>query len=78
MSHIVEKILTRVQLCFKFHLNRRSTKEVMGFQSGESPNLKTPNLGVLEQNEIWVQPPQPGIKNTMKGKVMASLKSGPC
>jgi hypothetical protein len=33
-------------------------------------------MGVLKQNEIWVQPSWLGIENTIRGKVMASPKSG--
>jgi hypothetical protein len=46
-----------IKLCFKSHLSRRSTQEVIGLQSHGSPNFKifgTPNLGVLGQNDIWV------------------------
>ncbi len=49
----------------------------MGLQSVESPNFenfRTPNLGVLRQNNIWVQPSWLIIENTIKGKVMASPK----
>jgi hypothetical protein len=35
------------------------------------------HLGVLEQNDIWVLVPWPGIDYTIKGKVMASPKFGP-
>jgi hypothetical protein len=47
----------------------------MGFQSGGSPNFGnfgTPNLGVLGQNDIWVQPMWPDTDHTIKGKVVAS------
>jgi hypothetical protein len=33
--------------------------------------------GVLKQNDIWVQAPWPGTKNTIRGKVVVSLVS-PC
>jgi len=52
----------------------------MGFQSSGNPNLRnfgTPNLGVLGQNDTWVQAPWAGIENIIRGKVMASPKSGP-
>jgi len=69
-----------LQLCFKPHFNQRSTQEFMGLQSCGSPNLGnfgTPNLGVLEQNDIWVQAPWPGIENIISEKVVASPKSRP-
>jgi hypothetical protein len=65
-----------LQLCFKTHLNQRSTQEVMGFQSYRGPNFGTPNLGVPKQNDIWVKTPWPGIENIIKGKVVASRNLG--
>ncbi len=52
----------------------------MGLQSYRSlnfENFRTPNLGVLGQNNIWVQAPWLHIKNIIRGKVVASPKSGP-
>jgi hypothetical protein len=49
----------------------------MGFQSRGSPNFEifeTPNLGVLRQIDIWVQALWLGTKNTIMGKLVASLK----
>jgi hypothetical protein len=78
--HILLKISWQgLQLCFKLHLNRRSTKEVMGFQSCGSlnfGNFRTFNLGIPRQNDNWVQAPWLGINNTIRGKVVASPKSG--
>jgi hypothetical protein len=34
------------------------------------------NLGALGKNDIWVLAPWPSIKNTIRGKVVASLKFG--
>jgi hypothetical protein len=48
-----------------------------GPQNGKSLNLKifkTPNLGVLGQNDIWVQAPWPIIENIIRGKVVVSPK----
>jgi hypothetical protein len=70
----------RLQLCFELHLNRRSSQKNMGLQSCGGPNFgdfKTPNLGVLGQNDIWVLAPWLGPKITMRGKVVASFKFGP-
>jgi hypothetical protein len=61
-----------LQLCFRPHLNRRSTQEVMGLK-----NRGSHNLGILGQNNIWVQASWPGTKNTIRGKVMVSPKSKP-
>jgi hypothetical protein len=46
MSHIIENFFSWLQLCFKLHPNRKSTQEVMGFQSRGSPNFK--NFGSWE------------------------------
>jgi hypothetical protein len=45
----------------------------MGIQSRNNPNFKkfrTPNLGILKQNDIWVQAPWPNTNNIVKGKVV--------
>jgi hypothetical protein len=34
-------------------------------------------VGVLGKNDIWVQAPWPGTNNTVRGKVVGSLKSKP-
>jgi hypothetical protein len=53
----------------------------MGLQICEIPfsgisGLPTWKLGVPRQNDIWVQASWLGTNNTMKGKVVASPKSG--
>jgi hypothetical protein len=63
-----------LQLFFKPHLNRRSAQKVMGLQSHGSPNSK--NFGVQGQNDIWLLASWLGIENTIRGKVVASPKSG--
>jgi hypothetical protein len=73
----LESFQQRLQLCFRPDLNWRSAQEVMGLQSHKNPNFGTPNLGNLGQNDIWLQAPWPGTKNTIRGKVIDSLKSGP-
>jgi hypothetical protein len=63
MPHIFGKLLTRVTTL----LSTNWAQEVMAFQSAMSPNFEnfeTPNLGVLGQNDIWMQPPWLIIKNT--------------
>jgi len=46
-------------------------------KSWESQLWEFQNLGVLGQNEIWVLVPWLGTKYIIKGKVVASPKSGP-
>ncbi len=60
-----------LQLCFRLHLHRRCTHKIMGPQSHRSPNygnFRTPT---------WVLVPWPCIKYIIRGKVVASPKSGP-
>jgi hypothetical protein len=68
-----------LQLCLRPHLNQRSAHKVMGIQIHGNPNsenFETPNLGVPWQNNIWLLAPWPSIKNTIRGKVVASPKFG--
>jgi len=49
VPHIIGKLSTKATNYFGPHLNQRYAQEVMGVQSGESPNLgnfKTLNLGI--------------------------------
>jgi hypothetical protein len=51
----------------------------MAFQSVRSPNFKifeTPNLWVMGQNDIWMQPPWLITTNIIRQKVVASLEFG--
>ncbi len=75
----LENSQQRLQLCFRPHLNLRFSHKVMGLQSHGNPNFEnfgTLNLGVLGQNDIWVLALWLGTKNIIRGKVMASPKSG--
>jgi hypothetical protein len=63
-----------LQLCFKPHLNQRFSHKVMSPQICRTPNFG--KMGVSRQNDIWVLVPWPCIEYTIKGKVVASLKSG--
>jgi hypothetical protein len=68
-----------LQLYFRRHLNQSFEQEVMAPQSHRNPNFEsfgTPNLGVPGQNAIWVQALWLGIENIIRGKVVASPKSG--
>jgi hypothetical protein len=56
-TYLLENTRRGLQLCLQPHFNRRSSLEVMGFQSCGSPNFgnfETPKLGVMGQNDIWV------------------------
>jgi hypothetical protein len=69
-----------LQLFFRHNLNMSYGQEVMSLQSRRRlnfKNFKTPNLGVFGQNDISVQASWPNTKNTIRGKVVASHKSGP-
>jgi hypothetical protein len=53
--NIVGKISMKATIFFTPHLNQRSSKEVMAFQSVRKHNFKnfsTPNLRILGQNDI--------------------------
>jgi hypothetical protein len=45
-------------------------------QESQSWELWDSHLGVLGQNDIWVLVPWPYTKYTIRGKVVASPKSG--
>jgi len=80
VSHIVGNFLTRARTFLRPHFNLRFAQKVMSFQSCENVNFKNfgiPNLGVLGQNDIWVQALWLGTKNTIRGKVVTSPKFGP-
>jgi hypothetical protein len=69
-----------LQLFFRCHFNRRYAHKGMGPQSRKSPNFgnfSTPIWeGVLRQNAIWMWALWRGTKYIIKGKMMASPKSG--
>ncbi len=62
----LESSRRRLQLFCNLHLNQRIAQKVMSFQSRKSPNFGTPNLGVPRQNDICVQAPWLGTKNTIR------------
>jgi hypothetical protein len=65
-----------LQLCFKPHHDRRSAREVMRPQSCGSPNCG--NFGSPgTKKDIWMWPLWRGVEYTIRGKVVASPKSGP-
>jgi hypothetical protein len=79
--HIMFKSCWRgLQLGFRPHFNKRSTCKVMAPQSCKSPScgsFGTPYLGVSGQNDIWVLVLWLDTEYTIRGKVVASPKSGP-
>jgi hypothetical protein len=80
MWHIpLESSWRGLQLCFRPHLDRRSTHKVMELQSCRSPNFE--NFGIpkwiLRQKAIWMWASWRGTKYTIRGKVMAPPKFGP-
>jgi len=70
-----------LQLYFRPHINWRFKKNVIGLQSRKNShfrNFGTPKLGVLGQNDIWVQAMWLGTKNNIMVKVVDSPKCGLC
>jgi hypothetical protein len=68
------KTLKGLQFFLKLHCNRRSARQVMHLQSCKSPRCS--NLGVPGQKTIWMWSPWRATKYTIRGKVVASPKSG--
>jgi hypothetical protein len=80
----LESFWQGLQLCFKLHLNWRSSHKVTKPQSRDPKSRKSrlwefqdPHLGVPGQNAIWMWASWRGNKYTIKGKVVASPKYGP-
>jgi hypothetical protein len=78
--HIPLKSLQQgLQFCFRPHFDRRLAHKVMGLQSRGSlnfDNFETPTWESREKNAIWIWALWSGTKYTIRGKVMASPKSG--
>jgi len=51
--------------------------KTLDLQSRKSHNYGSPKLGVLRQNDIWVQALWSSIENIIRGKVVASSNSKP-
>jgi hypothetical protein len=76
----LESSLWKIQLCFRPHLNKRSSHKIMSPQIPKSPNFANfgiPTLESQDKNDIWVLVPWPSIEYTIRGKVVASPKFGP-
>jgi hypothetical protein len=70
----------KLQLFFRPHFDPRSARKVMGLQSCGSPswrNFGTPMRESREKKTIWMWAPWRGSEYTIRGKVVASPKSGP-
>jgi hypothetical protein len=70
---LLESSQPELQLCFKSHCDSRSARKVMRLQSPESPGWR--NFGTPTQ-ESRERAPWRGAEYTIRGKVVASPKSG--
>jgi len=69
---LLESSWRELQLCFKPHLDLRSARKVMGFQSHKSPNWRdfgTPTRESRERKAIWMWASWLAIEYTIRGKV---------
>jgi hypothetical protein len=69
-----------LQLFFWLHFNRKFEHKVMGpqkVQESQFWEFQDSHLGVPGQNAIWMWASWRGIEYTIRGKVVASPKSGP-
>jgi len=71
-----------LQLCCKPHLNQRFAQKIMGPQSPKLREFQLWefwdfHLGVPRQNVIWTWASWRGTKYIIRGKAVASPKSGP-
>jgi hypothetical protein len=69
-----------LQLCFRLHFDPRSARKVMWLQSAGSPagrDFGTPARESRERKAIWMWVPWRVTEYTIRGKVVASPKSGP-
>jgi hypothetical protein len=76
----LESSRRELQLCFRPRFNPRSARKVMGLQSPGSPvgrDFGTPARESRERKAIWMWVPWRVTKYTIRGKVVASPKSGP-
>jgi hypothetical protein len=82
-THTVESISTKATTLHKLHLNQKFAHKVMGPLKLWEPQFKEfqdSNLGVLEQNDIWVLASWLSIENIyieniVRGKVVVCPKS---
>jgi hypothetical protein len=79
---LLESFPWRLQIWLKPHFNQRSTHKVMALQNCENldfENFKTFTWESWDKMPFgcWVLAPWPSTKYTIRGKVVASPKSGP-
>jgi len=61
-------------------LKEFNAQKVIGLQNCKCPHFEdfeSPNLGILGQNDIWVQGPWPSTYNIIRGKMVIFPKSMP-
>jgi hypothetical protein len=80
VSHTVGKLSMRnptlLQTSFQYEVYTQSYGPPKSWRS-QLWEFWDSHLGVLGPNDIWVPVPWPSIEYTIRGKVVASLKSGP-
>jgi hypothetical protein len=77
---LLKRFQQGLQLCFRPHLNWRFYTQSYGppkLWKTQFREFRNSNLGIPRQNDIWVLVPWLGTENTIRGKVVASPKSGP-
>jgi len=80
VSYTVEKLLIRATTFLWSSSQSAVYKQSYGSPKSQESQFREfwdSNLGVSEQNDIWVLVLWPGAKNIIRGKVVASLKFGP-
>jgi hypothetical protein len=77
---VLESSQWRLQLCFRLHPNQRLAQKSYGApKSWESQlwQFRDSHLRILGQKTIWMWASWRGVKYIVRGKVVASPKSGP-
>jgi hypothetical protein len=81
MCHILlESSWQELQLCLKPSYQLEVGREIYGppkLRESQVWEFRDSHLGVPRQNAIWMWPSWKGTKYTIRGKVVASPKSGP-
>jgi hypothetical protein len=73
-AKILTKVTTFLQSAFQLEVCTQSYGPPKSWES-QFKEFQDSNLGVTGQNDIWVLVLWPSIKNTIRGKVVASPKS---
>jgi hypothetical protein len=83
VQHIVGKILTRSTTLLqtssqsKFYMRSYGPPKLRELLESQLWQFRDSHLGVSKQNAIWMWASWRGTKDTIRGKVLASSKSGP-